>query len=860
MAPAPRAHARGVLAVLATGAAAAAEAVGVRVLAGSDVGGALADVARRLLGAYTEEHSWVVALGNAPESRDLIPARELEALPSPDAFIVRSAGGKNGTVAACAGRTLRGTAFAFFELLQSLGFAFAHPLHAGGPRRLPEPLPQLDARQTPRWELRGTHYHTQHPLELTNLLNGFDAEAGTLSRARWEAALPAWEKFLDWMLALKQNYVEWMLLSDRRLSGGGSFELSDERQARLQELVRRAHGRGIEVGVDVPLALQQQHALSILPAPTGRWAEDEAMLTHRLSWLLACGFDHVGTELGTTEFTRGLPAEYMVRLLNATKRAIGPSRRLLVKNHCSTKQHADGFPDPRPGHGSADLNFNYLSYYAEPDIVAMPHTVQAYSLEDPAPTYGNRNFSDLRNWTAFLLQQGRPVVFYPETAYWVNYDISVPLFLAPVYAKSRVEDALDIDAMGGARPVLGQLSFESGWQWGYWLANSVQAAVAWERLPDTAATLHRVLRFMPSGVLEPLVELLVQQAEAQHRLLVRGLEGAEPPQGIGYGALTGIAYIQGSEGLSDLGSLGARYLGEGAPNPDRLRFGDLWRSTPLASLGLARAVVGDGVLGRLALAREALAGDSEAVKLRRQWYHTRLRPLLSDMNRTFTAFAERFGALPTLEPTASAPARALLQDLAVSARLLGLRCGQVLALYDHAARCGTSSDPSPPSLTAWCSARLAAARGALQEALALVPQREAEYGLEAAGLSQAAVSGWREPVPTAYSYGYLWAAHTLFYWRRDQAIVEQRIHDPCFATINDPVELGLQGGGGPWQHRVRRWIEAAASNPIWHLPLAGCAGPKGEPALVGADVSSAGTPTELPGERAWLRATDLLLL
>jgi hypothetical protein len=32
--------------------------------------------------------------------------------------------------------------------------------------------------------------------------------------------------------------------------------------------------------------------------------------------------------------------------------------------------------------------------------VTMPHTVQAYSLLDPAPTYGNSNFSDLGAWAA----------------------------------------------------------------------------------------------------------------------------------------------------------------------------------------------------------------------------------------------------------------------------------------------------------------------------------------------------------------------------------------------------------------------------------------------------------------------------
>ena len=176
------------------------------------------------------------------------------------------------------------------------------------------------------------------------------------------------------------------------------------------------------------------------------------------------------------------------------------SQKLLVKNHCSTNQWANGFEDPRhcsihsiesrrfwkilevctmfcawcadlrgrPGKQGQTLNFNYLNYFANPQIVSrtrtelerwetavwgsrcmvsevydfciflyflhvwlcfssefwgrrridflpgsstfhgemadtsmlktevtMPHTVQAYSLLDPAPTYGNSNFSDL---------------------------------------------------------------------------------------------------------------------------------------------------------------------------------------------------------------------------------------------------------------------------------------------------------------------------------------------------------------------------------------------------------------------------------------------------------------------------------
>ena len=42
-------------------------------------------------------------------------------------------------------------------------------------------------------------------------------------------------------------------------------------------------------------------------------------------------------------------------------------------------------------------------------------------------------------------------------------------------------------------------------------------------------------------------------------------------------------------------------------------------------------------------------------------------------------------------------------------------------------------------------------------------------------------------MPTAYSYGYLWAAQSLFYWRRDQAIAR----GPRCHLSN----LWLSGGG-----------------------------------------------------------------
>ena len=59
--------------------------------------------------------------------------------------------------------------------------------------------------------------------------------------------------------------------------------------------------------------------------------------------------------------------------------------------------------------------------------------------------------------------------------------------------------------------------------------------------------------------------------------------------------------------------------------------------------------------------------------------------------------------------------------------------------------------------------------------------------------------------------------------------VEKEIDDVCFQTINDPIELGLSGGGGPWSHWAqlgfRGWGQTceveALSNTAIHVHIQG---------------------------------------
>ena len=65
-----------------------------------------------------------------------------------------------------------------------------------------------------------------------------------------------------------------------------------------------------------------------------------------------------------------------------------------MKVHIPAGLVAEGYADPVTGE---DINFNFLTYYADDRLAVMPHTVQHYALDDPAPTYGNLDFSHM--WT-----------------------------------------------------------------------------------------------------------------------------------------------------------------------------------------------------------------------------------------------------------------------------------------------------------------------------------------------------------------------------------------------------------------------------------------------------------------------------
>lgn len=630
------------------------------------------------------------------------------------------------------GATL-GNGFGAYALLEHLGFEFLHPLAPRAPGSL-RPVESFTVEEKPALALRGIHLHTMHPIELTHVLNGW-GPGGPEDAEGFAALTGEWSLYLEWLLANRQNTVEWVLLeADAWLS----FSRSDERRDRLALLNAMADKWGVTTLASAGLRLRQQHGFRLIP-DGGDAEAQHAQLRASVDWLALAGFDGVSTEAGTSEFTHEA-AELMLSTMDELTRYTHEQYGMpaFIKVHASTGQNVPGYVDPVSG---GELNINFLPYYADPRLAVLPHTVQHYGIDDPAPTYGNNDFTGMLKFARAAAEK-RPVVWYPETAYWVSFDVDVPLFL-PVYAERRVHDLRLMASEGVALD--GQMLFSSGWEWGYWLNDVVAARAAWDPRDDAlsdADAFADILREVFVGSTDALVNALVGVAAHQHALLILGQHGGAAPASVV--RRNGQAYLQGFEAFDDVADLAS----------------DL------------------GVFSRLRTQPDKLG----LVELRNPFHAA---PMVDDIDDLLRAMERTFAMdAAALESLAASDARAA--DLGVAMRMTALRSEQVHSLYSFADGRGR--------------VHLANARRALDRALVLA--RGYTYRADAERLA-----GWG-PNPTAYRFGYLWTARTLYYWFRDEAKADVAPVSPCYLNILDFFEIGFGEGLDGMAADVARTLSA----------------------------------------------------
>jgi hypothetical protein len=351
--------------------------------------------------------------------------------------------------------SFQGVSFGLYGLLQEkLGFQFYHPKRTIIPSYETWPLPDaFNWKSIPRFGKIGFHIHTLHPVELTEQLHNPD----------YPTAIKDIKEYIDWLARNQQNTFQFYLL--RGIDRNRWIE-------HAQDFVSYARNRGILTGVEISLSSIQQRAFTAInlldPFPSYYRQIDDT-----LSWLFRIKWDFV-----TVDFTMGeyLPdlgnrfpsvKDYMVnRISDAYK------TKLFFTTHVIPNKENDIIALRK----TAELAQNPISQCAiMPKTGILIHTVMCYSISEPyAPVYGNINQRGMLN-RAVREKLSQETWYWPESAYWVAFDNSVPLFLLP-YLDSRLSDMETMGKIG----IDGHLTFSSGWEWGYWLVDWSIARWGWK--------------------------------------------------------------------------------------------------------------------------------------------------------------------------------------------------------------------------------------------------------------------------------------------------------------------------------------------------------------------------------------------
>ena len=486
---------------------------------------------------------------------NVFTAGEIAAM-TPESFRLRNVG---RVVVAIAGADARGAQYGVYDVLERLGFRFFHPEQTYVPPAETIVWPDgLDVFEAPDWGRRGFHVHTMHPIEASEFLLVPNDQHKV-----WAQHL------IDWLARNKQNYWQFELLRTVDYETAAPYFAS---------LVEYSHSRGVDAGVVVTWVFQQQKAWKLMSEST---SEDKDALEASLARIMTVPWDHVNLEMGTTEFTP-LNDKLQVAWMNDTAAwmaANHPQTGVSVKAHCSSGQPAPDYDN---------INFNFLAQYADERMGVYPHTAMYYSLTDPAPVYGLQSFSAMYQWMLSMVDGRRKVYYYPETAYWVTFDIDVPVFL-PLYILSRANDM----AMLADQKLDGQVTFTSGHEWGYWLNDWCVARLTWHSHRAWTNVLDDFAKIF--GEAGPEVSAVVGDlAQAQkHWLIERTLAG----------------YLAGEDTWNELG-----YLLGTTTQPRPLMFSELYQMDADQVQALQSGVIAD--LGGAAADYLTLVQQAEALLAR----------------------------------------------------------------------------------------------------------------------------------------------------------------------------------------------------------------------------------------------------
>lgn len=368
------------------------------------------------------------------------------------------AGGPLGTWTVTAGGVL-GAQYGTAAALENLGFRFRHPFETYSPRQ-PADENKVDGNMhEPAVRVRGLQLHTLHPIE--GYFAFWEPSPGSTTDAH---------RIIDWLIKNRGNYLQWVGLDN--IMDPAQHETW---QAFTRELIDYAHSRGVRVGLNLQLFGKSnlQLAFDLSDSDSVPLAQSVSerlpLITNELP------FDSYALSFG--EFFGAEPQKFIDSTNEVAKqlRTFAPGAEMHAVVHVGATQ--------RVQYDNRDLLYYFLVQYADPSIIPDIHTVMFYNLlDDAGGAYQHQDFAEHREYITSRMCSGQRVAYFPETAYWVAFDDSVPMYL-PLYVYSRWNDLKFLDDTAkqpGCVPLDEHLLFSTGWEWGYWLNDVVSLRASYE--------------------------------------------------------------------------------------------------------------------------------------------------------------------------------------------------------------------------------------------------------------------------------------------------------------------------------------------------------------------------------------------
>ncbi len=580
-----------------------------------------------------------------------------------------------GKLVTLAGGSQLAEQWAIYDLLERLGVRYLHPEQTAYPTIATWPAEPFDVTASPSFERRSYNAHRTHPIELSAPDGATAVTMGPIQK-RW----------IDWNVKIRSTDVGgW----DALYVGTYAFD------------------RGFPRGAGINLLNGQQGGMPVIDPDDPRPEHDQIAEAIDEQMADAPGQPPVAQfsfQFNPNEFTTADEALTVDRITFVTEyiNERWPSVEVRTINH-GTHQ------GPGPTYG---VRFFDLSQFAPASLGVYVHSLMFYGLDRPAPVYGNSDFGFFRAWIE-QEQAVRRITWYPESSWWLTFDLPVPLYLAPVTLEARGRD-LEIlkpwlAELGADHGVVGHHTFSSGQEWGYWLIDYCSARMSWDIDLGWVGCLEHVAAPFAQGA--ELAALWREVGEAQ----------AGPLRDPGV-----LAMLVGSDDETEAAALAGIDFHPLPPSP-----------------------------------ASVLGYDDTQVAALRAASLDKLPALIAQ----YTAWADRAEALAAAQSPEHAP---WLREVADGLRITGLRAAHAQAVYSIALELRAAIAAQDVAAIQAAEARVPEVVAITEQARAIVTRREADYRYDASLTIGGDEPGSPGAVPnaTVYPYRYLSRTHRLFYWTR----------------------------------------------------------------------------------------------